>query len=40
MAPELLKKKKYNNLVDIWGLGICIIEMAEGSPPWTELSVK
>ena len=38
MAPEILKKDKYKNSVDIWGLGICIIEMAEGVPPYLNLN--
>ncbi|KAL4469791.1 hypothetical protein ABPG72_022111 [Tetrahymena utriculariae] len=37
LSPEQLNKQKYTNKVDIWALGICIIEMAEGMPPYGDL---
>ncbi|CAF0820528.1 unnamed protein product [Adineta steineri] len=34
MSPEVIKKLKYDRKVDVWSLGILIIEMIDGSPPY------
>uniref|UniRef100_A0A803KEB1 Protein kinase domain-containing protein n=1 Tax=Xenopus tropicalis TaxID=8364 RepID=A0A803KEB1_XENTR len=36
MAPEVLKKKKYNTGIDWWSLGITICKMACGTLPFKE----
>ena len=37
MAPELIKKEPYNELVDVWSVGVIAVELAEGEPPFLRL---
>ncbi|KAI8990223.1 kinase-like domain-containing protein [Pilobolus umbonatus] len=36
MAPELIRKENYDTKVDIWSLGVLIMEMLHFNPPYIE----
>jgi serine/threonine protein kinase len=40
MAPEIFLTRQYGPGVDIWALGVVVIEMAEGRPPYHRLDRK
>lgn len=36
MAPEILKHKEYDKMVDYWSYGIVLFEMLTGSLPYQQ----
>jgi serine/threonine-protein kinase 24/25/MST4 len=38
MPPEIIKHKEYGFKADVWSLGISIIEMITGNPPFSDLN--
>ena len=39
-APEIIKSSEYDCKVDIWSLGISIIEMLTGNPPYANETIR
>jgi len=40
MPPEMIKREGYNEKVDIWSFAICLLELANGKPPYRKSALK
>jgi len=40
MAPELIQRIPYNEKVDVWSIGITVVEILNGKPPFYELDPR
>jgi len=40
MAPELIQRIPYNEKVDVWSIGITVVEIMNGRPPFYELDPR
>lgn len=36
MAPEVIREGHFDRFSDIWSIGCLVIEMLQGTPPWSE----
>jgi len=38
LPPEMIENNEYNNMVDIWSIGVLTYEFLVGSPPFDSVS--
>lgn len=37
MAPEVIRGKEYSDKADVWSLGVMLLELLFGKPPYLNL---
>ena len=40
MAPELIERKRYNEKVDVWSLGVITYQLLSGVTPFDGRNIK
>lgn len=40
MAPELIKRERYTEKIDVWSLGVITYQLLSGKTPFESRSIK